>query len=150
MKFEGEEGAHPAVESCTCAVRCGEVVQDRLKDVIISGGENISSIEVEAILYRHPAIVEAAVVARPDEQWGETVCAFVGVKQGNEDVRSEDIINFCRDNMPKYMCPRTVIFHDLPKTATGKVQKFLLRDKARALGSLSEAGGDSMHRKSKL
>ncbi|CAI9757798.1 unnamed protein product [Fraxinus pennsylvanica] len=110
-------------------------VKDRLKDIIISGGENISSIEVETVLYRHPAVVEAAVVGRPDNHWGQTPCAFVKVKEGFT-LGAQDIINFCRDNLPHYMAPRTVIFDDIPKTATGKIQKFILREKAKALGSL--------------
>lgn len=110
-------------------------VKDRLKDIIISGGENISSIEVETVLYRHPAVVEAAVVGRPDNYWGQTPCAFVKVKEGFT-LGAQDIINFCRDNLPHYMAPRTVIFDDIPKTATGKIQKFVLREKAKALGSL--------------
>ncbi|XP_027079419.1 butanoate--CoA ligase AAE1-like [Coffea arabica] len=110
-------------------------VKDRLKDVIISGGENISSVEVETVLFSHPAILEAAVVARPDNHWGQTPCAFVKLKEGFK-VDPEEIIKFCRDKLPHYMAPRTVIFEDLPKTSTGKVQKFILREKAKALGSL--------------
>ncbi|KAG5620863.1 hypothetical protein H5410_006081 [Solanum commersonii] len=110
-------------------------VKDRSKDIIISGGENISTIEVETVLYSHPAVLEAAVVARPDNHWGQTPCAFVKLKEGY-DVRSQEIINFCRDNLPHYMVPRTVIFQDLPKTSTGKIQKSILREKAKALGSL--------------
>ncbi|KAL8476711.1 hypothetical protein ACS0TY_029130 [Phlomoides rotata] len=111
-------------------------VKDRLKDIIISGGENISTVEVETILYGHPAVLEVAVVARPDNYWGQTPCAFVKMKNGFE-LSSKDIIDFCRDRMPHYMAPKTVIFEDLPKTSTGKIQKFILRDKAKALGSLS-------------
>lgn len=107
-------------------------LKDRSKDIIISGGENISSIEVEDVLYKHPAVLEAAVVARPDEQWGETPCAFVAVKPGTS-VSADELIAFCRGNMARYKVPRTVIFGDLPKTSTGKIQKFLLRDRARAL-----------------
>ncbi|MCD7459525.1 putative acyl-activating enzyme 2 [Datura stramonium] len=110
-------------------------VKDRLKDIIISGGENISTVEVERVLYSHPAVLEAAVVARPDNHWGQTPCAFVKVKEG-VSVVDQDIINFCRDNLPHYMAPRTVIFDDIPKTSTGKIQKFILREKANALGSL--------------
>ncbi|XP_074291919.1 isovalerate--CoA ligase AAE2-like isoform X2 [Silene latifolia] len=110
-------------------------IKDRLKDVIISGGENISSVEVETVLYSHPAILEAAVVARPDDHWGETPCAVVKLKDGYE-VQAEEVILFCRNNLPHYMAPKTVIFQDLPKTATGKIQKFLLREKVKALGSL--------------
>lgn len=111
-------------------------VKDRLKDIIISGGENISSIEVETVLYSHPAVLEAAVVARPDDYWGQTPCAFVKLKEGFH-VDSEEIITFCRDHLPHYMAPRMVIFEDIPRTSTGKVQKYILRDKAKALGSLS-------------
>ncbi|KAH7848853.1 hypothetical protein Vadar_009240 [Vaccinium darrowii] len=111
-------------------------VKDRLKDIIISGGENISSVEVETVLYSHPAVLEAAVVARPDDYWGQTPCAFVKLKEGFH-VDSEEIITFCRDRLPHYMAPRTIIFEDIPRTSTGKVQKFILRDKAKALGSLS-------------
>ncbi|KAK6793394.1 hypothetical protein RDI58_006847 [Solanum bulbocastanum] len=110
-------------------------VKDRLKDIIISGGENISTVEVERVLYSHPAVVEAAVVARPDNHWGQTPCAFVKLKEGSS-VDDQEIINFCRDNLPHYMAPRTVIFEDIPKTSTGKIQKFILREKANALGSL--------------
>ncbi|XP_006340821.2 probable acyl-activating enzyme 1, peroxisomal [Solanum tuberosum] len=110
-------------------------VKDRLKDIVISGGENISTVEVERVLYSHPAIFETAVVARPDNHWGQTPCAFVKLKDGS-NASDQEIINFCRDNLPHYMAPRTVIFQDLPKTSTGKIQKFILREKARALGSL--------------
>lgn len=109
-------------------------LKDRSKDIIISGGENISSVEVEDVLYKHPAVMEAAVVARPDEKWGETPCAFITLKPDAE-VTEAAVIAFCRDNMAKFKAPRTVIFGDLPKTSTGKIQKFLLRDQARALGS---------------
>ncbi|MCP4327734.1 MAG: acyl-CoA synthetase [Alphaproteobacteria bacterium] len=107
-------------------------LKDRSKDIIISGGENISTIEVEGVLFRHPAVLEAAVVARPDEKWGETPCAFVTLKDG-EAATAEDIIAFCRDNLAHFKCPKTVVFADLPKTSTGKVQKFVLRDRAAAL-----------------
>ncbi|KAK4428019.1 putative acyl-activating enzyme 2 [Sesamum alatum] len=110
-------------------------MKDRLKDIVISGGENISTVEVETVLYRHPAVLEAAVVARPDNHWGQTPCAFVKLKEGFE-VSSQEIIDFCRDHLPHYMAPRTVVFEDLPKTSTGKIQKFILREKAKALGSL--------------
>ncbi|KAI4979150.1 hypothetical protein ZWY2020_015903 [Hordeum vulgare] len=112
-------------------------VRDRSKDIIISGGENISTIEVEAALFAHPAVAEAAVVGRPDEHWGETPCAFVVVKNG-ERVEPEEVVAFCRGRLPRYMAPRTVVIvEELPKTATGKVQKFALREKAKAMGSLS-------------
>jgi fatty-acyl-CoA synthase len=107
-------------------------VKDRSKDIIISGGENISSLEVEETLYRHPKVLEAAVVARPDEKWGETPCAFVTLKDGAE-ADAQDVIGFCRQHMAHFKAPRTVIFGPLPKTSTGKIQKFLLRDQAKAL-----------------
>ena len=105
-------------------------LKDRSKDIIISGGENISSIEVEDTLYRHPAVLEAAVVARADEKWGETPCAFVTLKANAGEVSAEDIIAFCRDNMAHYKAPKTVVFGPLPKTSTGKIQKFKLREQA--------------------
>jgi fatty-acyl-CoA synthase len=109
-------------------------VKDRSKDIIISGGENISSLEVEEVLYRHPQVMEAAVVARTDEKWGEHPCAFVTLKPGSGPVSAEDIIAFCRANMAHYKVPRTVVFGPLPKTSTGKIQKFVLRDRVKALG----------------
>ncbi len=108
-------------------------LKDRSKDIIISGGENISTIEVEGVLYKHPAVTEAAVVARPDEKWGETPCAFVSLKAGAK-VSEAEIIDFCRDNLAHFKCPKTVVFTDLPKTSTGKIQKYVLREQARALG----------------
>ncbi len=107
-------------------------VKDRAKDVIISGGENISSLEIEETLYRHPKVLEAAVVARPDETWGESPCAFVTLKDG-QDAEADEIIAFCKDNMARYKAPKTVVFGPLPKTSTGKIQKFVLRDKAKSL-----------------
>ena len=107
-------------------------IKDRLKDIIISGGENISSVEVEDVLYRHPDVLEAAVVARPDEKWGETPCAFVTLKPGRS-LTEDELIEFCRQNMARFKVPKTVIFDDIPKTSTGKIQKFVLRDRARAL-----------------
>ena len=109
-------------------------IKDRLKDIIISGGENISSVEVEDVLYRHPDVLEAAVVARPDEKWGETPCAFVTLKPGR-NLTEDALIAFCRDNMARFKVPKTVVFDELPKTSTGKIQKFVLRDRARALGA---------------
>ncbi len=106
-------------------------IKDRAKDVIISGGENISSLEVEEALYRHPAVMEAAVVAWPDETWGETPCAFVTLKPDAPAVTAEDIIGWCRDRLARYKIPRHVVFGSLPKTSTGKIQKFALRDRAR-------------------
>ncbi len=108
-------------------------VKDRSKDIIISGGENISSLEVEETLYRHPLVMEAAFVARPDDKWGETPCAFVTLKADASEVSAEDIIGFCRENMARYKVPKTVVFGPLPKTSTGKIQKFVLRDQAKAL-----------------
>ena len=105
-------------------------LKDRSKDIIISGGENISTIEVEGVLYRHPAVLEAAVVARPDEKWGETPCAFVTLRPGKQ-ATADDIIDFCRRNLARFKCPRTVVFGELPKTSTGKVQKFVLRERAK-------------------
>ena len=107
-------------------------VKDRSKDIIISGGENISSLEVEEVLYRHPDIMEAAVVAKPDEKWGETPCAFVTLKPDAGQLASQDVIDFCRANMAGYKIPRAIVFGELPKTSTGKIQKFVLRERARA------------------
>jgi len=106
-------------------------IKDRSKDIIISGGENISSIEVEDVLYRHPAVLAAAVVAKPDERWGETPCAFVELKPG-ASVTEMDVIHFCRAHLARFKVPRAVVFGELPKTSTGKIQKFLLRQKARS------------------
>ncbi len=108
-------------------------VKDRSKDIIISGGENISSLEVEECLYRHPMVMEAAVVARPDEKWGETPCAFVLLKPEAGPVSAEEIIGWCREHLARFKVPRTVVFGELPKTSTGKVQKFVLRSRAREL-----------------
>ncbi|HYL33913.1 MAG TPA: acyl-CoA synthetase [Stellaceae bacterium] len=107
-------------------------IKDRSKDIIISGGENISTIEVESVLYRHPAVMEAAVVARPDEKWGETPCAFVTLK-AEARASADDIIAFCRASMAGYKVPKTVVFGPLPKTSTGKIQKYVLREQARGL-----------------
>ena len=106
-------------------------VKDRAKDIIISGGENISSLEVEEVLYQHPSVMEAAVVARPDEKWGETPHAFVTLKPGEESVTPQAIIAWCRDHMAHFKCPRHVTFGPLPKTSTGKIQKFELRGRVR-------------------
>jgi len=105
-------------------------LKDRSKDIIISGGENISSIEVEGVLYKHPEVAAAAVVAKPDEKWGETPCAFVELKPGAAP-KAEELIAFCRDNMAHFKAPRHIVFGPLPKTSTGKIQKFLLREKAK-------------------
>jgi fatty-acyl-CoA synthase len=111
-------------------------IKDRSKDIIISGGENISSIEVEDVLYRHPDVMEAAVVARPDDKWGETPCAFVALKTG-ASVTEAEIIEFCKAQMARFKVPKTVVFGSLPKTATGKIQKYVLRNRARELGGSS-------------
>ena len=103
-------------------------IRDRSKDIIISGGENISSIEVEDVLYKHPAVMTAAVVAMRDEKWGETPCAFIELKP-DTDTTEDEIIAFCRHNLAKFKCPRHVVFGEVPKTSTGKVQKFKLRDR---------------------
>jgi fatty-acyl-CoA synthase len=106
-------------------------IRDRSKDIIISGGENISSLEVEDVLYRHPAVLAAAVVAKPDAKWGETPCAFVELKP-NAKVTEAELIEFCRGQLARFKAPRAVVFGELPKTSTGKIQKFLLRDKAKS------------------
>jgi len=105
-------------------------IKDRSKDIIISGGENISSLEVEEALYKHPAVMEAAVVARPDAHWGETPCAFVTLKPG-ASATAEQILSFLRDTIARYKVPRHVVFGPLPKTSTGKIQKFVLRERAK-------------------
>jgi fatty-acyl-CoA synthase len=107
-------------------------LKDRSKDIIISGGENISTIEIEGALYHHPAVLEAAVVARPDEKWGETPCAFVTLKVG-KTVSDLELIDYCRDHLAHFKVPKTVIFGELPKTSTGKIQKYVLREQARGL-----------------
>jgi fatty-acyl-CoA synthase len=106
-------------------------VKDRSKDIIISGGENISSIEVEEVLYRHPMVMEAAVVAKPDAIWGETPCAFVTLKPDAGEVAAADIIAWCRANLAHYKAPRSIVFGPLPKTSTGKIQKYALREQAK-------------------
>jgi fatty-acyl-CoA synthase len=110
-------------------------IKDRSKDIIISGGENISSLEVEDVLYRHPAVMMAAVVARPDEKWGETPYAFVELKPGAQ-VTEKEIIDFCRENMARFKVPKAVVFGPLPKTSTGKIQKFVLRQKAKSSSAI--------------
>ncbi len=107
-------------------------LKDRSKDIIISGGENISSIEVEDVLYKHPAVQAAAVVAKPDEKWGESPCAFIELKPG-KSATAEDILEWCRQGMARYKVPRHVVFAELPKTSTGKIQKFKLREKAKGV-----------------
>ncbi len=106
-------------------------LKDRSKDIIISGGENISTIEVETVLYQHPEIVEAAVVSTPDQHWGEVPCAFIALKPGTE-VTSQSIIDFCRDRLAHFKVPKQIVFGNLPKTSTGKIQKYILRKRAKA------------------
>jgi len=108
-------------------------VKDRSKDVIISGGENISSLEIEEILYKHPSVMEAAVVAKGDQKWGEVPCAFITLKPDSEIVDAADIIKYCQENMARYKSPKFVSFGLLPKTSTGKIQKFTLREEAEKL-----------------
>jgi fatty-acyl-CoA synthase len=108
-------------------------LKDRSKDIIISGGENISSIEVEETLYKHPAVLFAAVVAKPDKKWGETPCAFVEKRPGFENLAEEELIGYCRGKIAHFKCPKTIAFCELPKTTTGKIQKFKLREYAKAL-----------------
>jgi fatty-acyl-CoA synthase len=105
-------------------------LKDRSKDIIISGGENISSIEVEDALYKHPAVQAAAVVAKPDDKWGETPCAFVELKPG-QSATVDELVAWCRDNLARYKVPRHIVFAELPKTSTGKIQKFKLREMAK-------------------
>ena len=110
-------------------------VKDRSKDIIISGGENISSLELEEVLYRHPHVLEAAVVARPDPHWGETPCAFVTPKASADGLTAEEVIAWCRSNLAHFKVPKTIVFGPLPKTSTGKIQKFVLREQAKALNA---------------
>jgi fatty-acyl-CoA synthase len=110
-------------------------IKDRSKDVIISGGENISSIEVEDALYRHPAVLGAAVVAQPDPKWGETPCAFVETKAG-ATVTEAELIEHCRTLLARFKAPKRVIFGELPKTSTGKIQKFVLRERVRSTSAI--------------
>ena len=106
-------------------------ITDRLKDVIISGGENVSSVEVENTIYEHEAVAAAAVVARPDDRWGEVPAAFVELKSGSS-ATEEEIIAFCRERLAGFKTPKSVVFGELPNTSTGKIQKFLLRERARS------------------
>ena len=108
-------------------------IKDRSKDIIISGGENISSLEVEEVLTQHPAIMSAAVVARPDPKWGETPCAFLELKPGATQPDDKEVAAFCRERLARFKVPKTFVYGTLPKTSTGKIQKFTLRDKASAL-----------------
>ena len=110
-------------------------IRDRSKDIIISGGENISSIEVEEALYRHPAVLSAAVVAQPDEKWGETPCAFIELKPG-ASVTEDELRAFCREHMARFKVPKSFVFRELPKTSTGKIQKFVLRDLAKSASAI--------------
>jgi len=110
-------------------------IKDRSKDIIISGGENISSLEVEDVLYRHPAVMAAAVVAMPDPKWGETPCAFIELKQGAK-ASEKEMIEFCRGQLAKFKAPRAVVFGELPKTSTGKIQKFVLRQQAKSASAI--------------
>ena len=108
-------------------------IKDRAKDIIITGGENVSSLEVEELLYKHPKIMEAAVVARPDAHWGESVCAFVTPRGDAGDLSEQEIIDWCRERIARFKVPRTIVFGLLPKTSTGKIQKFVLREQAAEL-----------------
>jgi fatty-acyl-CoA synthase len=112
------------------------VIKDRSKDIIISGGENISSVEVEDILYKHPAVLFAAVVAKPDAKWGEVPCAFIELKDGACATEAE-IITYCRAQMPGFKTPKAVVFGTIPKTSTGKIQKFMLRDRVNSAKAIS-------------
>ena len=113
-------------------------LKDRAKDIVISGGENISTIEIEDVIFKHEAVTEAAVVARPDDKWGETPCAFVTLRDDCTSLPSEDqLIAFAREHLPGFKAPKTVVFCELPKTSTGKIQKFVLRERAQLLGSLN-------------
>ena len=106
-------------------------IKDRSKDIIISGGENVSSVEIENTLYKHPSVLFAAVVAKPDEKWGETPCAFIELKDQNDSVSEGDIISFCKETLAGFKCPKKVIFTELPKTSTGKILKYELREMAK-------------------
>ncbi len=113
------------------------IIKDRSKDIIISGGENISSVEVEDVLYKHPAVLFAAVVAKPDTKWGEVPCAFIELKSGAEATEAE-ILSYCKARLPGFKSPKAVVFGPIPKTSTGKIQKFALRaqlDSAKAISA---------------
>jgi fatty-acyl-CoA synthase len=110
-------------------------IKDRSKDIIISGGENISSIEVEDVLYRHPAVMAAAVVAMPSEKWGETPCAFIELRPGAV-VGEQEIIAHCKQHLAGFKVPRAIVFSELPKTSTGKIQKFELRQRAGSVNAI--------------
>jgi fatty-acyl-CoA synthase len=111
-------------------------IKDRAKDVIISGGENISSLEVEDVLYHHPAVMVAAVVAQPDPKWGEVPCAFVELKEGTS-ASAEDLIAHCRGRLAHFKAPKRVVFGPLPRTATGKIQKFILREQVKSAAAIN-------------
>jgi len=113
------------------------IIKDRSKDIIISGGENVSSVEVEDVLYKHPAVLFAAVVAKPDPKWGEVPCAFVELKEGASATEA-DIIAFCREQLPGFKTPKVIEFTAIPKTSTGKIQKFMLRDQVKSAKAISE------------
>ena len=130
LRIDGVRDRALLEETCETSLRGAglwDEVKDRLKDIIISGGENISSIEVESVLYKFPKVAAAAVVAKPDEKWGETPCAFVELKPG-EEATEDEVIAFCRENMAGFKRPKQVVFIELPKTSTGKIQKFKLRE----------------------
>jgi fatty-acyl-CoA synthase len=112
------------------------IIKDRSKDIIISGGENVSSLEVEDILYKHPAVLFAAVVAKPDAKWGEVPCAFIELKDGAH-VTEAEIIAYCREHIPGFKTPKAVVFGTIPKTSTGKIQKFLLRSQVNSAKAIS-------------
>jgi fatty-acyl-CoA synthase len=116
-------------------------ITDRSKDVIISGGENISSVEVEDVIHGHPAVLHAAVVAQPDAKWGEVPCVFIELRADAEQPSEQDIIDFCRARLAHFKCPQRVIFHALPKTATGKIQKFKLREEAGSTTAITRLAG---------
>ena len=110
-------------------------IKDRSKDIIISGGENISSLEVEDVLHRHPAVMLAAVVARPDDKWGEVPCAFVELKAG-ASATEQEVVEFCRTHLARFKVPKQVVFGALPKTSTGKIQKFVLRSQVKSASAI--------------
>jgi fatty-acyl-CoA synthase len=112
------------------------IIKDRSKDIIISGGENISSVEVEDVLYKHPAVLLAAVVAKPDQKWGEVPCAFIELKEG-ASVSEAEIVAFCREHISGFKSPKAVVFGSLPKTSTGKIQKFILRNQIGSARAIS-------------
>jgi fatty-acyl-CoA synthase len=106
-------------------------IKDRSKDIIITGGENVSSVEIENTLYKHSSVLFAAVVAKPDEKWGETPCAFIELKDPKDIITEAEIIKFCKETLAGFKCPKKVVFGELPKTSTGKILKYELREKAK-------------------